>query len=118
MEGEDLDCKSTVLSVEPLGEIPTSLKGWDWGTENGMEGRTTYHALFPRSWTVYNDPTGTGSGVTVIEKQVRRLERGDSKFIVLPSYVTNNVPLVASLAADLSVHTRQLLRHFPPMHNV
>ena len=64
--------KSTVLSTEKLSDIPASLRTWTWGSspEIDLGTRSTYHALFPRSWTVYSDPTNSDTGIEIISKQV------------------------------------------------
>mmetsp|Transcript_19224 Transcript_19224/g.39695 ORF Transcript_19224/g.39695 Transcript_19224/m.39695 type:complete len:533 (+) Transcript_19224:56-1654(+) len=64
--------KSTVLSSEKLSDVPAPLRSWTWGSspEVDLSSRSTYHALFPRSWTVYSDPTNNDTGVEIIAKQV------------------------------------------------
>ena len=63
---------TAVLSSEPLGEIPASLSSWSWGSDPKIDlsSRSTYHALFPRSWTVHKDPTNCGSGVSIVSRQI------------------------------------------------
>lgn len=44
--------RALVLAPRPE-PLPRSLAGWSWDLEPS---KATYHALFPRAWTVYEDP--------------------------------------------------------------
>ncbi|GMH77869.1 hypothetical protein TrST_g12461 [Triparma strigata] len=64
--------KAVVLSMEAANDIPRSMKTWTWGSSPDIDlaARSTYHALFPRSWTVYSDPTNSNSRIEITSKQV------------------------------------------------
>lgn len=69
--GRGIEDASTTLSVEkPASSSP--LAGWKWGSDPSVKlgERSTYHALYPRSWTEFKDPTNKNTGVSITERQV------------------------------------------------
>ena len=83
-----VDDKAVVLSAENVADVPESLRCWNWGSKRNIDigERSTYHALYPRSWTVFKDPTNSAPGVTIIQRQISP---------VLPhNYTTSSLPVV------------------------
>ena len=68
-----------VLSPHPSQGQKRKLRGfgelntWNWGL---AEARTTYHALYPRAWTVYEEPA---PGIRLVCRQVSPFLPGDYK---------------------------------------
>ncbi len=73
------DPESTTLSpVKPDGDL---LSGWNW-TLNPAS--ATYHALFPRAWTVYENPL---PGIRLTSRQVSPFIPGDYRASSFPQSV-------------------------------
>jgi uncharacterized protein (DUF608 family) len=62
---------------------------WTWGSDPliDLAARSTYHGLFPRSWTVFEDPTNSGTGVTVTIRQTSPFLPNDYTSSCLPTTV-------------------------------
>ncbi|KAJ1433363.1 beta-Glucocerebrosidase 2 N terminal-domain-containing protein, partial [Ochromonadaceae sp. CCMP2298] len=89
---------SVVLSVHPPS-ISSPLASWDWSLPRSC---ATYHALFPRSWTVYESPV---PDVIVVVKQLspflpHSYSEASLPCAVFEVEVTNTHP---TLAAEVSV---------------
>jgi non-lysosomal glucosylceramidase len=67
-----IDDTATVLSTEPAASIPPPLRCWLWGSHPSIDlaSRSEYHALHPRSWSTFVDPTNSDSGITITERQI------------------------------------------------
>lgn len=77
-DGED-PCSTTLSPVKP-GDVD-SLKGWNWGLQPS---RATYHALFPRAWTVFDEPL---PGIRLTSRQVSPFIPGDYRNSSFPQVV-------------------------------
>ena len=60
---------------------PSVLKGWDWGMDGAC---ATYHALFPRAWTTYENPV---PGLRLACRQVSPVIPHDYRTSSLPACV-------------------------------